>query len=386
MRCSAVPYKPTVLCTLLFLGAFQKACAVTLRHAVDGGNSQNLLPQIEDHRADGIAGQCNVCTLGGDKAARLFIRGRKDGLGATVHSLICGMAVAAHCGFRFGGMLQGLQERESHDVQIAKTMQDFLGLSSDESLFVLWSNLHGPVSIVPKAEVEECRNYPASANLFFNTSTPQFWIGVSDYGYFLNDRFLGALKAQVMPGLIPRVALFKPGVPSVAMHVRRGDVTSEDKMRYTPDEWYIQTASLIRAALPDADIHVWSSTEGSDQTIADFKNFTSKGMTVHLDGDPLDAWAHFAAAQVLVLAKGTFSRVPALLSPGCVVYQRMSPPDYVLPRWMDGTKVHRGDYAADLASCLGGQGTRPAEKGKGAVWQPKWKKKMQALKSSKQDQ
>lgn len=352
MGCSGVPYKPSLLCSLFFLGAFQTACTVTLRDVADGRTSPNLLPQIDDHRAEIVAGQCNVCNLGDDKSARLFIRGRKDGLGTTVHSAICGMAVAARCGFRFGGMLQGLPERESHDVHIAKTMQDFFGLSSDDNILVLRSSLHGPIRLIPKDDLEDHRRYPASANVLFNTTTPQYWIGAEDYGNFLNPVFLRALTAQVMPGLMPRVALFRPGAPSVAMHIRRGDVSSGDANRYTPDEWYLQTARLIREALPDADIHAWSSTEGSEQTITDFKNFTDNGIAVHLDGDPLDAWAHFAAAQVLVLARGTFSRVPALLSSGCVVYQRGAPPDYVLPRWVDGTKVDRRGYSDDLASCI----------------------------------
>jgi len=352
MGCSAVPYMPNLLFSLFLFGAFQQACTVTLRHVADGGGNQDLLPQIEDHRAEANAGQCNVCTLGGDKAARLFIRGRKDGLGSTVHSLICGMAVAARCGFRFGGVLQGLQDRESHEVHIGKTLQDLFGLSSDENLLVLRSSLHGPVRVISQDELEDHRRYPASANVLFNTTTPQYWIGAEDYGDFLNPGFLRALTAQVMPGMMPRVAFFKPGAPSVAMHIRRGDVTSEDTSRYTPDEWYLRTAELIREALPDADIHAWSSTEGSAQTIADFHNFISSGIIVHLDGDPLDAWAHFAAAQVLVLARGTFSRVPALLSSGCVVYQRGAPPDYVLPRWVDGTKVDRRGYSDDLAGCI----------------------------------
>jgi len=150
--------------------------------------------------------------------------------------------------------------------------------------------------------------------------------------------------------------LFRNEKVAVAMHIRRGDaLTQEDWIRnyVTPDEYYLKLARTIRQELPNAEFHAWS--EGDN---ASFKAFWRNGIHVHLGGDLLTAWAHWSVARVFLMAKSSFSFVPALLNSKCVVYQRQ----YQLPvsSWIvasgreDGPigKVINFDVTEPLKSCL----------------------------------
>ncbi|CAK0898551.1 unnamed protein product [Prorocentrum cordatum] len=81
-------------------------------------------------------------------------------------------------------------------------------------------------------------------------------------------------------------------------------------------------------------MHVFSSTEQKLPS-SSFDEYRSKGLTVHLDGDVLEAWSNFARADVLVMARSSFSHVPAFFNDKCVVYQ----PYWHLPlsHWVSST-------------------------------------------------
>merc|ERR1711920_125526 len=143
------------------------------------------------------------------------------------------------------------------------------------------------------------------------------------------------------------------GVPRVALHIRRGDVVNNEKHkgRFSPDSWYYAHVDRIRRLMPEADVHVFSSTEGK-WTLPDFQGYLDRNMTVHLDGDPLEAWAHFASVQVLVMAKSSFSQVPALLNPNCVIYQPEPYGVIPLSGWLNGAKAERPALDRELRECI----------------------------------
>ena len=115
----------------------------------------------------------------------------------------------------------------------------------------------------------------------------------------------------------------------------------------------LAAVGAIRATLGTAaDVHLFSSTEGRYGASA-FDMFRTRGVTVHLDGDPLVAWAHFAAADVFVVGKSSFSRAAAWLNPRCVVHQGYGHP---APGWVHLESLvgsNRREGATPFAHCLG---------------------------------
>lgn len=120
---------------------------------------------------------------------------------------------------------------------------------------------------------------------------------------------------------------------TVSLHVRRGDVDPTMQGRYTSDEYYFEIIKKIQKVESNADIHVFTSLEGR----YDPKNFTgyaNLNTTIHFEdtADERIAWYHMMHADMLIMAKSSFSEVPALLNPNCVVYD----PNYLgkMDRWV----------------------------------------------------
>jgi len=137
---------------------------------------------------------------------------------------------------------------------------------------------------------------------------------------YFTPRFLRELRSLVMPQLLPPVMFseFSNCGFTVAMHIRRGDITKgKHSKRSTPDEFYFDIIHAIREIRSDAIIHAWS--DSSDPR--EFISYLGLGIQMHLGGDILDAMAHFSTARLFVMAISSFSFIPALLNPNCVVYQ-----------------------------------------------------------------
>ena len=136
----------------------------------------------------------------------------------------------------------------------------------------------------------------------------------------------------------------------IQIHIRRAAISQQiQNERFTPTEWYIKILNQITTALEASEqiytitIHTdvgqsglnistsgiskesldYSKTRGliinDDSTITlDFENFLSsfssfKNVSIVTDINPLDAWKIMKEADLLVLARSTFSIIPALL-------------------------------------------------------------------------
>ena len=142
----------------------------------------------------------------------------------------------------------------------------------------------------------------------------------------LSDDFLRAVRCTFRPRLAPLARFWGSRRPTVALHVRRGDVhTSNSRVarsvythHYVADSAYLDIIGVVLRRYPSADVHVWSSAEGF-YTNASFEPFARAGATLHIDTDEMEAQAHFATADVFVMGRSCFSLLPALLNPNCVV-------------------------------------------------------------------
>eukprot|EP00930_Biecheleria_cincta_P024950 TRINITY_DN17809_c0_g1_i1.p1 TRINITY_DN17809_c0_g1~~TRINITY_DN17809_c0_g1_i1.p1 ORF type:complete len:372 (+),score=61.59 TRINITY_DN17809_c0_g1_i1:147-1262(+) len=282
--------------------------------------------------------QCGVCQLGGHSAGKLFLKGRVDGTGSRAKALVDGMAFAAKVGMNFGGALveKGVPDHQRGNTTNVKRMLDTLVGSSR------WSVLEVPKS----KEWDVCgqgnvylqsfvngfiQEKHGDQNVFLRGADECFLWGAEVYKSYsggsslYTPQFLQTFRtATALPTY--KDLFGDTRRPVVAVHLRREDVSFDDVDRVTPDIVYYNLISKIRKHLPDAEVHVFAGQKcvfcnGNRWEPVDFEGYRAQGMTLHLDEDPLVAWAHFARADVMAMSKSSFSFVPALLNPNCVIYQ-----------------------------------------------------------------
>ena len=333
---------------------------------------------------------CNVCTMGANDGPWLFLPSVAEGLGLWMLNLVFGMAKAAELNMRFGGIVDEVVEEDdidddgnvpearncdlasdeylttiTHGVNVGNAAFKLFGLCDKRVLFPRRSVCgfdHEFASV--QALVHARGGLKGNANVYLPNASP-----VCDNKLQLcplesllrSTGVLKVLRAQALPEMQRRVSEFSTDGqrPRVAVHVRRGDITKQHS-RYLRDSFYVNIIEQVVHHLPDAEVHAWSSTE-ANYKLADFGAFEALNVSVHLDGDPLDAWAHFATADVFIMSQSGFSFFPALLNAGCVIhlpYTRTS--DHTLAylltgehaqfkTWLNPETASESDFAACLA-------------------------------------
>jgi hypothetical protein len=127
---------------------------------------------------------------------------------------------------------------------------------------------------------------------------------------------------------------------TIALHVRRGDVTATNKSArsFTPNATFMRTLesikTLIAARVADARIKLFSQ---GDPGV--FSEFEDAGCELHLDEPALDTHAQLVAADVLISSKGAFSYTAGVLNAGITLYdpQKYRPLDDWIVRAADGS-------------------------------------------------
>jgi hypothetical protein len=113
---------------------------------------------------------------------------------------------------------------------------------------------------------------------------------------------------------------------NIALHVRRGDVVQENGTLRHPHRYTSNAASLrvldcvlegVDKAGRQAEVHLFS-----DGDPAGFQDFADRGISVHVSGSTFSAFHHLASADILIMAKSSFSYVAALLCDGIKVYEK----------------------------------------------------------------
>jgi hypothetical protein len=129
----------------------------------------------------------------------------------------------------------------------------------------------------------------------------------------------------------------KNALPTVCVHVRRGDVTPGIPEMWTEISTLAVTLSIIRAVLDAKDIayRICILSQGERH---DFSELEGPKTEFFLNADPIWTMQEAIAADILVMAKSTFSYVAALLSDGVKIYEPFAPtpPDSWLVRDSSG--------------------------------------------------
>jgi hypothetical protein len=103
----------------------------------------------------------------------------------------------------------------------------------------------------------------------------------------------------------------------MAVHIRRGDaiIGDDNASRLTPMDRIARTIEIVRRTRPHLSVHVFSQGVPSD-----FQALPAD-CHLHLESDVFEALATMINAEVLMIAKSSFSYVAALLSEGTVIFE-----------------------------------------------------------------
>lgn len=306
------------------------------------------------------------------EASRLFVDEHDDGAGHRMRTIILGMAVAENTGMNFGGV-RAAPSNVSHGVDFKKLAVDFFGLRGPEELF--------SYSTRPFDSEVACTDDLWAQRLSFGSSA-----NVHLAGFFLPRTahlpvrspaalwITPALQSKLRAPLLARPLRFAPGRLAVAVHLRRGDLSPDGHIEgvtygdsVLPNSWFLRVIGDIRRHAPDADVHIWSSTDNGGQRPmwkpVHFEEFRAQNCTVHLENkEVLDSWVHFARAHVLVASPSHFSMVGSLLNPNCVMGN--TPFIAELNRFHDPKRAAAarfdadadGAYDAELRACIAHSG------------------------------
>ena len=269
---------------------------------------------------------CTACRLGRASAPLLYHMARDDGAGAQVLHMVYAAAYAAYRGWNYGGVVGKRPPSHGSDVIRAavavfgsrKLFTPTLRVEASHLVTVGESgrNSGANSSRIWKLLAEIAPSAEALAVLVRSDqpfSLPDA-TDDDDLDAMLSKPLLHALRASGACGLRHVPLVFSRGVPSVALHIRRGDGGNG---RHSPTAYYIELLTFLRQQLPTMDVHAFS-----DETRPhELKVLRHHNVTLHLGGDVTFAWAHMASANIFVMAKSSFSFPPAWLNPRCVVYQ-----------------------------------------------------------------
>jgi len=259
--------------------------------------SEQKLPLLPD-----IEGLKERAAIG----SRLMLFPRGDGLGSQVHIVLSALA---YCRANNITYIHKPWEHVGHSppgVSIAAWsagLEAFTGLVQNETHF---SDSLGPVPAVNYIRVEG-----------------------DDVDRFFNHNFLQEMRARYMasPKNHSESFLATENSIRVAVHVRRGDVGESQPSRYTDNTHELRFMNQVQVDLRTANhsrpivFHIYS--EGDAATFDELKQaHGSERVFLHLNEDLKVTFHDMTAADVLIMAKSSFSYSAALLSAGQVYSQR----------------------------------------------------------------
>ncbi len=232
--------------------------------------------------------------------AAVTCAGKTDGGGAQVHAVLSVQAFCRRFGMNYVHTPFVQIEHTSGQHEIMRWEKTF-ALGTGHQLV---SNLDLPV--VP------LKTYARRPALWFRrliVALPH----AHDYADHVSDAY-ESLRAQ------------KTRKPSdeglrIAIHLRRGDVSpTQHADRYTPDDKILELIDWLQNSMqpvsPRPELHVYS--QGSAEA---FKAYAQRGCHMHLDDDALNDLLAMSKADILVIAKSSFSYVAGLLNQGLVIYE-----------------------------------------------------------------
>ena len=131
----------------------------------------------------------------------------------------------------------------------------------------------------------------------------------------LVEKYYGSPKSEY-------ILNYDPQIINVAIHIRRGDVKSDNQFweKFTDNGYILRVLQKVLNIIASHGIEtivcVYSEGEGKD-----FKELQNLNARFFLNEDPFTTFNNLVCADVLILSKSTFSYTAGLLSNGIVFYE-----------------------------------------------------------------
>ena len=258
----------------------------------------------------------------------LSTAGRADGGGAQIHGQISAIAAAAAFGLPYVHLpLVKVEHSDGRsDEDWASDWNDYFGLAAlgsgslgDQETWVQlprWT----PVALSP----------PRRQGTVL--AAPHFHDFTDVYPATLHRSRPGLRAAQANSRRTVGLWHFDAGLSSIAVHVRRGDVSSgQNAERYSSASRIAHLISLATASASTTRTEVVLFSQTEDEDLSQLADQDSR-IRVCLEPDVFVVLDHLLAADVLVMAKSSLSYVAALLRSDRVVYEPFWHPP--MPDWI----------------------------------------------------
>ena len=298
-------------------------------------------------------------SLGRQTKLRITCSGRTDGAGAQAHTIISAMNFARAFGHTY--VHTPFSEIDHADRPMEQWVED-------------WENTFN----LGQGEEQHRTDAPPAVN--YTTFHPRLYHAVINTLHKLRN---GPLSTRQKPGedktffhpffyhsdskpnsylsLIPELRkkfhrngpLNETHALTVAIHLRRGDVSPVHDRRFTPVGSVCESAREVIGILEDRRQNYTLSaySEGSE---SDFAQLQAMGVKLFLDIDAMWTLRQLVDADILIMSKSSYSYVAALISDGIKLYEPFwhSPLDSWIVR-KGGGRFNRHAFEQQLDQLLG---------------------------------
>ena len=251
------------------------------------------------------------------KVKNCFItcKGKRDGAGAQIQAVMSSILFSRYFGITYVHTpFSNIAHNPDKETQWEEKWESFANLGANETC----------VDQISSAGLKKVnRTYPETiwktdGHLFIVKHCHAFADQEPDRYNLIIDELIARYEAK--PKKIPIFG--NPSSFNIAVHLRRGDVTIDNKesFRYSPNDYSVrvvkQVLSVLRGLGISATVHVYSQGRNSD-----FADFEPLRVSLHINESPFVTFHNLVKADMLIMAKSSFSYAPALLSRGVKIYE-----------------------------------------------------------------
>jgi hypothetical protein len=171
-----------------------------------------------------------------------------------------------------------------------------------------------------------------AVNFSYNFTDLDLCFGWHRRGGELADRFKAIIpefRRKYYLNMAPRTS----DKLTVAVHIRRGDVSAADPSYFTSDKTILRTVTAVKSILNTHRVNYKISAYSQGKS-ADFEDLSQAGVELFLDADALWTMQKLIEADILIMAKGCFSYYAGLISDGIKIFEPVTlSGDDFLPSW-----------------------------------------------------
>ena len=247
--------------------------------------------------------------------------GKTDGVGAQIQAVLSTMLFANELGFKY---VHTPFERISHPFCSEKIKSNINNANSYESKWEAFANLDFNEFTIDKIKSNELDVVQVSHPRQIKKATNTLYViphchKFADRNPNLYSKLLPKFQQKYAQSSGKPELYFDPSKINVAIHIRRGEISKENSKRYTSNHFVSNIIKKISTVLNDYGhkpiFHIYS--QGDD---ADFSEIAQDSIFFHLNECQFTTFHHMVSADVLVMARSSFSYSAALFSKGIIFY------------------------------------------------------------------